>query len=81
MQPLLNPTWLHLGGPRSSKIEAEVFKKSMLKNTTIPASILTKFGRRFGRVFGRFFQRKFVEKCKNALLAKTLKIAIFPREN
>ena len=35
----------------------------------------------FGRVFGRFFQRKFVEKCKNTLLAKTLKIVIFPREN
>ena len=39
------------------------------------------FGPRFGRVFGRFFVPKMNEICKNIILAKTLKLVIFPREN
>ena len=53
----------------------------MLKNNTFSASILEGFGPRFGRVFGRFFGPKMHKICKSTLLAKTLKIVIFPREN
>ena len=56
-------------------------KKSMLKNNIFLASIFKGFGPRFGRVFGRFLGSKMHEKRKNAKLAKTLKIMIFPREN
>ena len=53
----------------------------MLKNNTFLTSILKGFRLRFGRVFGRFFGPKMHENCKNTLLAKTLKIVVFPREN
>ena len=53
----------------------------MLKNSIFSASILEGFGRRFGWVFGRFFGAKMYGKCKNPILAKTLKMLIFLREN
>ena len=73
----LAPTWR----PRRLQDRGRNPKKSMLKKASFLASIFKGFGPRFGRVFGRFFQRKFVEKCKNAPLAQSLKIVIFPREN
>ena len=73
----LAPSWR----PKRLQNRGRNLKKSMLKNDAFLTSILKGFRLRFGRVFGRFFQRKFVEKCKNTLLAKTLKIVIFPREN
>ena len=48
---------------------------------TFLASIFKGFGARFGRVFNRFFGPKMHKICKSTLLAKTLKIVIFPREN
>ena len=53
----------------------------MLKNNTFLTSILEGFGPRFGVVFGKFFGPKIYEICKNIILAKTLKLVIFPREN
>ena len=45
------------------------------------ASISEGFGSQFGMVFGKFFESKMHENCKNTILAKTLKIVIFRREN
>ena len=76
-EPNLAPSWR----PQKLQKRGRNPKISTLKNDAFLTSILKGVRLRFGRVFGRFFQRKFVEKCKNALLAKTLKIVIFPREN
>jgi len=53
----------------------------MLKNITFLASVFKGFGPRFGRIFGGFFGPKMLDHCKNTILAKTLKLVIFPREN
>ena len=68
----LAPSWR----PKTLQNRGRNPKKSMLKNNTFSASILEGFGRRFGRVFGRFFGSKMHENCKNAILAKTLKIEL-----
>ena len=73
----LAPSWK----PKSCQNRGRNPKISTLKNDAFLTSILKGVRLRFGGVFGRFFQRQFVEKCKNALLTKTLKIVIFPREN
>ena len=53
----------------------------MLKNDSFLAWILDGFRPRFGGIFGWFFGPHMHENCKNTILAKPLKIAIFPREN
>ena len=75
-------------GQLGPNLEAQEAPRSRPKPEKIKLSKRTVFdidfarGRApFGKGFWKVFQRKFVEKCKNALLAKSLKIVIFPREN
>ena len=53
----------------------------MSKKARFLALIFEELGLHFGRVFGPFFERKIYRNGKSMLLAKTLKIVIFPREN
>ena len=70
-RPNLAASWK----PKSIQNDAETFKKSMLKNNTLWASIFKGFGRRFGKVAGWFFEPKTHAKSdweKSAQQAKSL---------
>ena len=72
----LAPSWR----PKRLPNRGQGAKKSMLKTNTFLASIFEGFGLRFGSVFGWFFRAKIDENCENAIVAKLLKLLIFPRE-
>ena len=73
----LAPTWR----PKTFQNRGRNLKKLMLKNDMFLASIFEGFGPCFGRVFGMFFGAKMHENRKHTILAKTVKIMIFHREN
>ena len=73
----LAPSWR----PKRLQNRGPNLKKSMLKNDSFSTSILETFWPCFDNLFETFFNRKMHENCKNIILAETLKIVIFPREN
>ena len=59
------------------------FSRVMLDALSVPplGQVFQGFGRRFGRVFEWIFGVKMHENCKTTILAKPLKIMVFPKEN